>query len=167
MAIGFGAAAWAMSSVVRAPPRRAPADPPGPPAIADFTDTVAAVGLIEASTENIRVGTPLAGVVEKVFVTAGQTVRRGQPLFELDTRQLRAELAVRQRAVLAAGARVPVAEARVADVQRQLEFAEQVKDKRAISAEELARRRSAVETASAELDEVRSQVPAAESQVES
>src|SRR5262249_30542868 len=120
-AIGVVAAAWATYSVVRTQPRRAPTDPPGPPAIADFTDTVAAVGLIEGGTENIGVGTPLAGVVEKVFVTAGQTVRRGQPLFELDTRQLRAELAVRQRAVLVARARVPVAEARVADVQRQLE----------------------------------------------
>ena len=57
--------------------------------------------------------------------------------------------------------------ARLADLQRQLEFAEQVKDKRAISAEELTRRRSAVETARAELDEVRSEVAAAESQVQS
>jgi len=48
-----------------------------------------------------------------------------------------------------------------------LEFADQVKDKRAISAEELTRRRSAVETASAELEEVRSEIPAAESHVES
>src|SRR5262249_55633283 len=88
-------------------------------------------------------------------------------LFELDTRQLRAELAVRQRAVSVAQARVHVAEARVADLQRQLEFAEQVKDKRAISLEELTRRRSNVETATAELEEVRSEIPAAESQVQS
>jgi len=166
-AIGVLTAVWSAYSVVRTQPHRAPTDPPAPPAISDFADTVAAVGLIEASTENIWVGTPLAGVVERVFVTAGQTVRRGEPLFELDTRQLRAELAVRERAVAVAQARVRVGQARVDDLQRQLEFVEQVKDKRAISAEESTRRRSAVETATAELDEVRSEIGAAESQVRS
>jgi len=115
-AIGILAAVWAAYSVVRTQPRRALTDPPAPPAMSDFKETVAAVGLIEASTENIWLGTPLAGVVEKVFVTAGQAVRSGQPLFELDTRQLRAELAVRQQAVLVARARVRVAESRLADL---------------------------------------------------
>jgi len=166
-AIGVLAAVWSAYSVVRTQPHRTPTDPPAPPAVSDFADTVAAVGLIEASTENIWMGTPLGGVVERVFVTAGQTVRRGEPLFELDTRQLRAELAVRERAVSVAQARVRVAEARVDDLRRQLEFVEQVKDKRAISAEESTRRRSAVETATAELDEGRSEIAAAESQVRS
>jgi len=165
--IGILAALWAAYSVVRTQPRREPTDPPASPAMSDFKETVAAVGLIEASTENISVGTPLAGVVVRVFVTAGQSVRGGDPLFELDTRQLRAEFAVRQQAVGVTRARARVAEARIADLQRQLDFAEQVKDKRAISAEELTRRRSAVETASAELEEVRSEIPAAESHVQS
>ena len=164
--IGILAALWAAYSVVRTQPRREPTDPPASPAISDFKETVAAVGLIEASTENIWVGTPLAGVVVRVFVTAGQSVRGGDPLFELDTRQLRAEFAVRQQAVGVTRARARVAEARIADLQRQLDFAEQIKDKRAISAEELTRRRSAVETASAELEEVRSEIPAAESHVQ-
>jgi multidrug efflux pump subunit AcrA (membrane-fusion protein) len=164
--IGILAALWAAYSVVRTQPRREPTDPPASPAISEFKETVAAVGLIEASTENIWVGTPLGGVVARVFVTAGQDVRRGEPLFELDTREFRSELAVRQQAVVVARARARVFEARIADLQRQLDFAEQVKDKRAISAEELTRRRSAVETASAELDEVRSEIPAAESDVQ-
>jgi multidrug efflux pump subunit AcrA (membrane-fusion protein) len=165
--MGLLAAVWSAYSVVLTHPRRAPTDPPAPPAVSDFKDTVAAVGLIEASTENIWVGTPLAGVVVKVYVTAGQRVSSGERLFELDTRQLRAELGVRQQAVVVARARTRVAEARMADLQRQLEFAEQVKDKRAISAEELARRRSAVETAGAELEEARTEVAAAESGVHS
>ena len=165
-AIALVAALWAAYSVARTQPRRIPTTPPEPPPVTDFTDTVAAVGLVEASTENISIGTPLAGVVAKVFVTAGQTVRTAQPLFELDTRQLRADLAVRQRTVDIARGRVHVAEARLADLQHQLEFAEQVKDKRAISAEELTRRRSAVDTARAEIDELHAEIAAAESQVE-
>jgi HlyD family secretion protein len=166
-AIGILAAIWAAYSVVRTQPRREATDPLASPPISDFKDTVAAVGLVEASTENIWVGTPLPGVVDKVFVTAGQAVKRGEPLFELDTRQLRADLVVRQQAVLVAHARARVADARLADLQRQLAFAEQVKDKRAISAEELTRRRSAVDTARAELDEVGAEIAAAESQSQS
>jgi multidrug efflux pump subunit AcrA (membrane-fusion protein) len=165
--IGVLAAVWAAYSVVRTQPRREPTDPPAPPAVSDFADTVAAVGLIEASTENIWVGTPLPGVVDRVRVTAGQTVKRSDALFELDTRQLRADLAVRRQAVAVAQARIRVADARLSDLQRQLEFAEQVKDKRAISAEELTRRRSAVEIARAELDQARSETAGAEAQVQS
>jgi multidrug efflux pump subunit AcrA (membrane-fusion protein) len=104
-------------------------------------------------------------VVAKMFVTAGQTVKAGDPLFELDVRQLRADLGVREQAVTVARARAVVAEARIADLRRQLEFAEQVKDMRAISTEELTRRRSAVATAQAELDQTRAEIGAAESQV--
>src|SRR5262245_43567388 len=103
--IGMLAALWAAYSVVRTQPRREITDPPAQPAVSDFSETVAGVGMIEASTENIWIGTPLPGVVDKVFVTAGQTVKRGEALFELDTRQLRADLAVRQQAVAVAEAR--------------------------------------------------------------
>src|SRR5712691_8875860 len=91
-------------------------------------------------------------------------VNAGDLLFELDARHLRADLAVRQQAVAVARARAAVAEARLQDLKRQLEFAEQVKDRRAISAEEVTRRRSAVETAAAELKEAGAQLSAAESQ---
>jgi multidrug resistance efflux pump len=83
----------------------------------------------------------------------------------LDTRQLRAELDVRRQTLAVARSRARVADARLDDLRRQLSFAEQVKDKRAVSAEELSRRRSAVDTAAAELDEARAQVAAAEAQV--
>ncbi len=162
--IGVLAALWATFSVARTQPRRERTEPPAPPPVSDFPTTVAAVGLVEASTENISVGTPLGGVVAKVFVTAGQAVKTGDPLFELDQRQLRADLAVRQQTVAVARARAAVTEARLEDLKRQLEFAEQVKDRRAISAEEVTRRRSAVETAAAELQEAMAQRAAAESQ---
>jgi multidrug efflux pump subunit AcrA (membrane-fusion protein) len=162
--IGILAALWATFSVARTQPHRQRTEPPAPPPLSDFPNTVAAVGLVEASTENISVGSPLDGVVARVFVTAGHLVNAGDPLFELDARHLRADLAVRQQAVAVARARAAVAEARLQDLKRQLEFAEQVKDRRAISAEEVTRRRSAVETAAAELDEAGAQLSAAESQ---
>ncbi len=163
--IGILAAGWATFSIAKTTPRRESTLPPSQPPVSDFHDTVAAVGVIEASTENIAIGTPLSGIVPKVFVRAGDAVKPGDPLFELDTRQLRAELEVRKQALGVAGSRARVADARLEDLRRQLAFAEQVKDKRAISSEELSRRRSAVQTAEAEQAETRAQVAAAAAQV--
>src|SRR5262249_8875797 len=83
----------------RTTPRPERTDPPAPPPASEYRDTVAAAGVIEASTENIAVGVPLSAIVPKVFVAAGDAVRAGDPLFELDTRHLRAELAVRRQAL--------------------------------------------------------------------
>src|SRR6266850_1098035 len=163
--IGILAAAWAAYAIVHTTTHRESTIPPSPPPVSDFRDTVAAVGLVEASTENIAIGTSLSGIVPKVFVGAGDAVRAGDPLCEVDTRQLRAELDVRRQTLAVARSRARVADARLDDLRRQLSFAEQVKDKRAVSAEELSRRRSAVDTAAAELDEARAQVAAAEAQV--
>ncbi len=163
--IALLAALGAAISIARTHPSRQTTDPPTRPPVSDFPNTVAAVGLVEASTENISVGTPLNGVVSKVFVTAGQTARAGDPLFELDMRHLRADLKVRKEAHAVARAHVDVAQAHLDDLKTQLGFVEEIKDKRAVSAEEVARRQSAVDTAAAELEEARAQVDAAESQV--
>ncbi len=164
-AIGVLAAFWATYSIARTAPRRQPTDPPAPPPVSEYPDAVAAVGLIEPSTENISVGTPLSGVVTAVHVAAGQKVRTGDPLFELDVRQLRADLAVKKRSLAVGESRVAVAKARLDDLTRQLAFVERVKDPRAVSAEELSRRRSAVQTAAAEIEQARAEVAAASSQV--
>jgi multidrug efflux pump subunit AcrA (membrane-fusion protein) len=163
--IGLLAALWATFSIARTTPHQDRTDPPGAPPVSTFSDRVAAVGLIEASTENIAIGTPLSGVVTKVFVTAGETVKSGQPLFQIDTRQLEADLGVKQRALHVAQTRVAVANAHLADLTHQLEFVERVTDKRAVSAEEVSRRRSAVDTAAAELAAAEAEVAAAESHV--
>jgi multidrug efflux pump subunit AcrA (membrane-fusion protein) len=163
--LGVVAAVWAAYSIARTTPRRQVSEPPAPPPVSDYRDTVAAVGLVEASSENISIGTPLPGVVTRVFVAAGQTVRRDDPLFELDLRQLRADLEVKQRAAAVAASRVTVARARLEDLSRQLAFVEQVKDHRAVSAEEQSRRRFAVQTATAELEQARAELASAGSQV--
>ena len=93
--IGILAAAWAAYSINRTQPHRDITNPPSPPPVSDFQNTVAAVGLVETSTENISIGTPISGVVAKVFVTAGQSIKKGDPLFEFDMRNLRADLEIK------------------------------------------------------------------------
>jgi HlyD family secretion protein len=163
--IGLLAALWATFSIARTTPYHQRTDPPGAPPRSAFSDRVAAVGLVEASTENIAIGTPLSGVVTKVFVTAGETVKKGQALFQIDTRQLEADLAVEQGDLDVARTRVAVAKAHLADLTHQLEFVERVTDKRAVSEEEISRRRAAVDTAAAELAAAEVQVGASESHV--
>ena len=70
--------------------------PPIQPAESPFPNTVGGAGMVEPQTENISVGSPVPGIVVEVMVDVGQKVKAGDPLFRLDDRELKAELAVRQ-----------------------------------------------------------------------
>jgi multidrug efflux pump subunit AcrA (membrane-fusion protein) len=164
--VALGALTLGLVSMVRSQPSSEPTTPPSPPPVSPYQQIVAAVGLVETSTENIAIGTPLADVVREVFVAVGQAVKAGEPLFKLDDRHLRAELAMRQAELRVAETQVKVNAAILADVTRQLSFAESLSDKNALSAEELARRQSAVETAQARLDEAKAQVSAAAARIQ-
>ncbi len=155
-----------------------PAAPPvAEPALAPYGSYVAGAGIIEASTENIAIGTLAPGIVTRVYVTPGQKVKAGDPLFEVDDRSLTAELLVRRAAVTQAKATLdrleklprpedlPVAEAKVmeaemllGDARNQFTMYESVNDKRAVSQDELDRRRFAVRVAEARLRAAQSQL---------
>ena len=152
-------------SVVRSQPRREATDPPVKPPESAFAHNVAAVGLVETSTENIAIGSHLPGVVEKVFVTVGDPVKAGAPLFKIDDRNLRAQLDQAEAAEQAANARVTVAAAALDDMRLQLTFVDDLPDPRAISAQEVTRRRSAVQTAKAKLSEAEAEVATARAQI--
>src|SRR5215472_2676222 len=156
---------FGLASVLRTQPRSQRTNPPKPPPHSDFAHNIAAVGLIEASTENIAIGSHLPGVVEKVYVVVGDQVKAGAPLFKIDDRQLHAQLGQSEAARRAAEARVGVASAVLNDLAQQLQFAENVHDPRAISAEEITRRRSAVDTAKARLSEAQAEVQTAAAQI--
>jgi multidrug resistance efflux pump len=154
-------------SIVRTQPKHVTSDPPVPPPRSDFEQRVAAAGLVEASSENISIASHLPGVVEKVFVTVGQEVQAGDPLVKLDTRALEAARAERQSAVASAIARAGRARAALTEAQRDLRFAESVSDARSISAEELTRRRSAVEIAEADVQAADAEINAAQAALKS
>jgi HlyD family secretion protein len=163
--IALIALVFSIGSVVRSQPKIEATIPPSPPAVSPYSHTVAAVGLTEASTENIAIGTPLSDVVTEVFVTVGQPVKRGDPLFQLDDRQRQADLMARQADLRVAETQVKVNGALLSDVSQQLKFAESLSDKSAISSEELTKRKFAVETAQARLDAAKAQVVSATAQI--
>lgn len=88
-----GMAAMHVTNHTRSEPRLdAPASPPRSP----YAHTLAAVGIVEPESEDIDIGTHVSGVVDEVLVQVGQVVDKGTPLFRIDDRQLRADLAVRE-----------------------------------------------------------------------
>ena len=130
------------------------AEPVAEPPRVEFTNRIAGTGIVEASTRNISAGAHLPGIVAQVHVKVGERVRAGSPLFSIDDRARRADLAVRE-------ARVREAEANLRDLQAQLEIARKVKDPRAISTDDLNKRRFAVMAAEARLANAVAEVKAA------
>ena len=125
--------------------------PPHAPAANPYERAVAAAGIVEAQGENIALGVPVAGVVTGVLVKVWDAVEAGQPLLQMDDRELRANL-IGQRAAVA------VAEAGLERLRGQLARLEAVKDERAIPREELETRRSDVRVAEAQLESARAAV---------
>ncbi|NTW34875.1 MAG: efflux RND transporter periplasmic adaptor subunit [Syntrophobacteraceae bacterium] len=126
------------------------ADPPR----VEFASRISGAGIVEASTRNISIGAHLPGIVARVNVEVGQRVKAGAPLFSIDDRAAIADLAVRE-------ARVQETEANLQDLKAQLRIAESIKDPRAISIEDLNKRRYAVKVAEARVATASAEVRAA------
>jgi len=87
------------------------AQPVAPPTVAPYRSYIAGSGMLEASTRNVAISTPVGGVVTKVFVKVGDRVRKGEALFRIDGRDLEAQLTVRAAAAAAAHAQILEAQA--------------------------------------------------------
>jgi len=148
-----------------------PALPVAEPARSPFKAFVAGAGIIEASSQNIAMGSPLPGVVWTVPVKVGDRIKAGGVLFTIDDRAAKAELASRQASLAVAEQtlsrlknlprpeEVPAAEAQVreaaaslADNKAQLDLWESVTDKRAVSTDDVNRKKFAVTASEARLE---------------
>ncbi|TAK62155.1 biotin/lipoyl-binding protein [Methylobacter sp.] len=158
-AVGFLFAAYTVISSNKPVPV-APAV--APPASAPFKSFIAGAGIVEAKSQNIAIGTPLSGIVKTVAVKVGDKVKAGTPLFYLDDRDTRAELAVKLADLAKARAGVNEAKASVKDAKSLSDLAEAVTDRRAISSEELLKRRNALLINTAKLDSAEALVQQAE-----
>lgn len=156
---------FAIYSVVTGQRQLPPAQPVTEPAQPKYDSYVAGAGIVEASTENIAVGTFLPGVVTEIAVKIGDQVKAGQPVFRIDDRDLQAELAVRVAAEKSAAARVQTETAALADVKNQLETWQSVRDVRAVSQEEIDRKRYAVQIQEAKLAQAQADAVSATAQV--
>ncbi|MDR3617852.1 MAG: efflux RND transporter periplasmic adaptor subunit [Paludisphaera borealis] len=130
----------------KSPPVSTPLQQP-PEQPSRFRESIHGMGLVESQRENIPIGTSAPGLVTEVYVDGrpeyqpphkrvGDRVKKGEPLFSIDDRELKAELQSRSAALLAAEAQlgrlermpraedVPPAEAAVEEAQAKLLDAE-------------------------------------------
>lgn len=136
-----------------------PAQPVSIPSTSPFKDFIAGAGIVEANTENISISTHISGVVTEVFVKAGQLIKIGQPLFKIDDRQSHASLLLEE-------AEVKVTEAALADSRDQLDIRLRVADKRAMSLDEVNRKRFGVMIKEQELASAKARVDARKIELE-
>lgn len=80
-------------------------EPVIPPPLAPYTSYISAIGTVEASSENISIGTSVTRIVDKVLVAVGDKVKKGDVLFRLENRDLKANLMAQQAAYEAAVAK--------------------------------------------------------------
>lgn len=154
--IGFG-----IVMVARGNKTNPPAPPVAQPSRSPYPTFVAGEGTVEASTkslatsENIAIGTEVAGLVSKIYVQVGSRVKAGDPLFTIDDRATLAQLAQEQAAV-------QVAEATLEQATNQFALAEDLTDRRALSRQQFLTLRDAVTVAKAGLAQARANLQAVE-----
>ncbi|MDQ1326113.1 MAG: Biotin/lipoyl-binding protein [Campylobacterota bacterium] len=118
-----------------------------------FTSYVAGTGIVEASSTNIPVGTPISGILTQLSVNVGDSIKAGDVLFKIDDRELQAQL-------LSARARVKIAEAALQKSTHQFQISQKLKalNPEAISKADFLNRQDEVEQSKAILASAQAEV---------
>jgi len=164
LAAGLGillAAGVAMKSGAKKPE----AVPIAQPAEAPYATYIGGAGLVEAANDNISLGTSLPGIVKTVNVKAGDRVKAGQALFQIDDREYRADLLVKQAELAKAEGALEEALASQKDSTSQYSL---VKDASglAVSVDDIQKRKHAAELGDARLVSAKANVTAARASLE-
>lgn len=159
--------AFAGYSVVNSNKPMPVAAPVAEPASPTYNAFIAGSGIIEAQSQNVALGSPLARIVQKVVVKVGDAVKAQAPLFYLDDRETQAELAIKNADLEKALAEVEVAKANLQDAQSLYNLVAKVTDARAISAEEVLKRRNSMLIAKAKLVSAEAQVKQSQANIAS
>nr|WP_320133758.1 biotin/lipoyl-binding protein [uncultured Holophaga sp.] len=128
--------------------------PVAQPAEAPYTNYVGGAGLVEASNDNISIGTSIAGIVKTVFVKVGDQVKAGQALFQIDDREQRADIAVKQGAVQEAEGALAEALASKKDTDAQYALVKDAKAS-AVSVDTIQQRQNAAALGDAKVQSAR------------
>lgn len=143
---------------------------------APFKNYISAAGIVEASSDNISLGTPLNRIVDKILVKVGTRVKKGEALIRLDDSDLKAELTIKKIAVenaiaqlkkleampqpedlLSAEANLNGAYTQFIQAKSQYDMVLGLQDPRAVSQEEINRRKYNFQDAEAKLAEAKAQ----------
>ncbi len=112
---------------------------------------VAGVGLVEPASEIIDIGSALSGLVTDLRVQPGDRVDKGQPLFQVDDRAVRAQLTEANAAIAEARAAINEAQADRRTASEQLALYRNLDDPAAVSRSEVIQAEGAQRTATSRL----------------
>ncbi|HWQ08571.1 MAG TPA: biotin/lipoyl-binding protein [Holophaga sp.] len=137
------------------------AQPVAQPSEAPYTTYIGGAGLVEANNDNISIGTSTAGIVKTVLVKVGDRVKAGQPLFQIDDRELQADLAVKKADLAEAKGSLEEALASKKDTDSQYAL---VKDAQgaAVSLDDIQKRKYAAALGDAKVTSAKAAVQAAQ-----
>lgn len=141
--------------------------PPSAPAEMRRRGVVAGAGVVEPSSELIEIGSHTAGVVDRVYVAAGDQVGAGALLFTIDSRDARARVAEAAARVERLRSAIAASQTSLTVARRQLALYENVTDQRAVSRQEVIERRGVAEDASARVSVARAEVAEAQAALRS
>ena len=172
--IGLCLGVWAVATSRFHPPSHEPVQLPS---INPYAMGVAATGVVETASRDVKIAAPEPGLVTEVFVQVNDRVSKGDPLFQLDRRTLDAQQVIAAAAVLSAQAQldrlkamprpedvVPLraavrrAQVELANVKDILERTQTAYDQDAATEGELVRCRFVVDGAAAAADEAEAQL---------
>lgn len=149
---------------IKAQEREIPPPPVAPPLKPEGT-RLAATGIIEAREENVAIGTPIAGLVMKVLVAVNEQVKPGQPLLQLDDRELQAQLIKAQADIVVNQAQLDIALAQRLKVQDNLDRLKSLTDQRAVSQDDVRNRTNDLKVAQAQVTSAEALLAAAQADV--
>jgi multidrug resistance efflux pump len=171
---GLAVAVYAVAASAWSPPIHETARPA---IVNPYPNGLAASGLIEGQGRNVRVAAPEAGLVWNVMVRANDTVSAGAPLFQLDPRTLDADLARAKAAAQVAeqslqrlqhaprsediaplAAAVKRALAHREHAKTEFERLHRLRNKQAVSEEQLSEKANDLVEASARLEEAEADI---------
>lgn len=140
--------------------------------VAPYPSFISAVGLVEASSDNISIGSPVNRIIDKVLVQVGEEIRKGQVLFTLENLDLQAELSARlvdyeiaeskykkmkalprQEDLIAVEASLKNAQIELDHAQNRLQRVQGLRDSRALSQQDINSRELSFEQAQTRLQE--------------
>ncbi|MFN9940074.1 MAG: biotin/lipoyl-binding protein, partial [bacterium] len=106
------------------------------PAAAPYQAAIGARGIVESLGDNVHISPLVNGVVEEVCVKVGDQVKKGDPLFRVDSREARAAVASREAEIPVLTARLEEAEANLAEKRDLLDRVNKLGSKNVASQEE-------------------------------
>jgi HlyD family secretion protein len=159
---GLAAGVYMVQKLRSQPP---PPPPLVEPARSPFSNSVAATGIIEATRENVRIGSIKSGLVRNVFVRVGSKMQVGDPLLQLDDREAVAKLETTKAQIAALQATLKTEQVQLADITDQLERVAKLERDKVASEEELTRKQFSVQASKARVAKIEADVKALQSQI--